>query len=103
MYAVIRRYEGVDSSRTSEVTRTIKDEFVPMLTDMAGYHGYWVIEGDNDVIVTFGLFESPDDAEESSRMAAGFIKEHNLQDALPNRPQVTAGRVTVAGRVHALA
>ena len=102
MYAVIRRYEGVDSTRASEVTRTIKDEFVPMISDMAGYHGYWVVESDN-VIVTIGLFESQDDVEESSRMAADFIKEHNMQDALPNRPQITAGRVTVAGRVHALA
>jgi hypothetical protein len=102
MYAVIRRYEGVDTSRADEAVRSIKDEFVPMISDMAGYHGYWVVQSGN-VLATFGLFESRDDAEESTRMAAAFIKDHGMEDALPNAPQVTAGEVTVAARVHALA
>jgi len=102
MYAAIRRYEGVDRNRTDEVRRSINDDFLPMVREVPGYHGYWVIEAD-DAIATFGLFETQEDAEESTRMAAEFIRDHNLQDALPNRPQVTAGEVTVAGAVHALA
>ena len=102
MYATIRRYEGVDRNRADEIRRSINDEFVPMIREAPGYHGYWVIEA-GDTLATFSLFETKDDAEESTRMAAEFIKEHNLQDALPNRPQVTAGEVTVAGAVHALA
>jgi hypothetical protein len=43
------------------------------------------------------------DAEESTQMAREFISDHNLQDALPNSPQVTAGGIAVAGPVHALA
>jgi hypothetical protein len=101
MYAAIRRYEGVDSTRLTEIRRSIKDEFVPMIRELPGYHGYWVIEADN-TIATFGLYETEDDAEESTRMAAEFIRDRNLQDALPNPPQVTAGEVTVAGAVHAL-
>jgi hypothetical protein len=102
MYAVCRRYESVDTSRADEVSRSIKDEFVPMISDMAGYHGYWVVQSGN-VFITFGLFETRDDADESTRMASAFIRDQNLQDALPNPPQVTAGEVTVAGAVHALA
>jgi hypothetical protein len=102
MYAAIRRYERVDSNRIDEIRRSINDEFLPMIREVPGYHGYWVIEAD-DTLATFGLFETKDDAEDSTRMAAEFIREHNLQDALPNRPQVTAGEVTVAGAVHALA
>ena len=102
MYAVIRRYEGVDTRRADEISRVIKDEFVPTISDMEGYHGYWLIQSD-DVICTFGLYESREDAEKTTRMAADFIKEHDMQDAMPNPPQVTAGEVVVAGPVHALA
>jgi hypothetical protein len=102
MYAAIRRYEGVDKARTEEIRRGITDDFLPMIREVPGYHGYWVVEA-GDVIATIGLFETQDDAEESTRMAAEFIKDHNLQDAIPKSPQVTAGEVTVAGAVHALA
>jgi hypothetical protein len=102
MYAAIRRYEGVDTARIGEIRRSVKDRFVPMVRELPGYHGYWLIESD-DALATFGLFETQDDAEESTRMAKEFIRDQNLQDALPNPPQVTAGEVTVAGAVHALA
>jgi hypothetical protein len=102
MYAVIRRYPGVDKGRTNEIRRSINDEFVPMIREMPGYHGYWVVEGD-DAIATVGLFETQRDAEGSTQMARDFISDHGLQDALPNPPQVTAGEVTVSGPVHALA
>jgi hypothetical protein len=102
MYAVIRRWEGVDASRMDEVSRVIKDEFVPTISELSGYHGYWVVQSDN-VVTTFGLFESRGEAEKTTSMAADFLKDHNLQDAMPNAPQVTAGEVKVAGPVHALA
>jgi hypothetical protein len=102
MYAVIRRWEGVDTSRADEVSRAIKDEFVPMIGELSGYHGYWVVQSDS-TIVTFGLFESRAEAEKTTGMAADFLKDHNLQDAMPNAPMVTAGEVIVAGPVHALA
>jgi hypothetical protein len=101
MYAAIRRYEGIETGRIDEVRRTIKDEFLPMIREIPGYHGYWLIEADG-TLATFSLFETEGDVEESTRMAAEFIRDHNLQDALPNPPAVTAGEVTVAGAVHAL-
>ena len=102
MYAVIRRYEGVDKGRTDEIRRSVTDDFVPMIRELSGYHGYWLVEAD-DAIATIGLFETQRDAEDSTQMAREFISDHNLQDALPNPPQVTAGEVTVSGPVHALA
>jgi hypothetical protein len=101
MYAAIRRYEGVDTTRLSEIRSSIKDDYVPMIRELPGYHGYWVVEADG-TLATFGLYETEDDAEESTRMAAEFVRDRNLQDALPNPPQVTSGEVTVAGAVHAL-
>jgi hypothetical protein len=101
MYAAIRRYEGVDRARMEEMRRIINDDFLPIISGMSGYHGYWVVEA-GDVLATFSLFETEEDAADSTRAAADFIRERNLQDALPNPPQVTAGDVTVAGAVHAL-
>jgi hypothetical protein len=102
MYAVIRRYEGIDKTRAEEIRRSINEDFVPMIREASGYHGYWVIEAD-DAIATVGLFETRRDADDSTQMAREFISDHDLQDALPNPPQITAGEVTVAGPVHALA
>jgi hypothetical protein len=101
MYAAIRRYEGIDRGRLDEIRRSVDDEFIPMIREVEGYHGYWIIES-GDTLATFSLFESRSGAEESTRMAAEFIREHNLQGALPKAPQVTSGEVLVAGPVHAL-
>jgi hypothetical protein len=101
MYAAIRRYEGADAGRREEIRQVINDDFLPIIREMPGYHGYWVIQTD-DVLATVSLFETQGDAEESTRLAAEVIRDRNLQDALPNPPQVTAGEVTVAGPVHAL-
>ena len=102
MYGVIRRWEGIDTSRIDEVARAIQDEFVPMIRGLDGYHGYWVVQSDS-VVVTFGLYESREDAERTTQMAKDFLRDHDMDDAMPNPPQVTAGEVRVAGPVHALA
>ncbi|MEV7525388.1 hypothetical protein [Streptomyces sp. NPDC091371] len=47
-------------------------------------------------MVSTSVFEDQAGAEESVKRAADFVRE-NLASLLPNRPQITAGRVVAAG------
>jgi hypothetical protein len=93
MHAVIRRYEGVDDSRTDEMMERAKQELIPRLAEISGFDGYYLLTEDRQTIVSVGLFETPTGAEESTRVAAAFIREANLEDVIPNPPQVITGEV----------
>lgn len=93
MYATIRRYDGVDTSRTAEVTRKIGETLVPRLRELEGFRGYYAIEGSDGVFSSFGLFESPAQADEATKLAESWVKTERLESALPNPPRITSGKV----------
>jgi len=93
MHATIRRYEGVDQSRTDELTSKINESFAPKLSKLPGFSGYYLIETGNGVMSSLSLFENAEQAEESTRVAATWLRDEQLQDAFPNSPKVTNGKV----------
>jgi hypothetical protein len=97
MYATIRRYEGVDMTRTNEVTGKVNDELVPELSKLPGFAGYYLIEAGNGVLSSIGLFETSEQADESSKFVAKWITDENLTAAIPNVPKITSGKVVAHG------
>src|SRR5581483_7489526 len=95
MYATIRRYEAVDQSRSSELVNKAKDSLVPRLTELPGFNGYFLIETGKGVISSVGFFDTPEHAEESTSVAANWVREEKLETALPNPPKITRGEVIV--------
>jgi len=95
MYATVRRYEGVDKARTEEVTKKVGDSLMPRLSKLPGFNGYFLIEAGEGVITSIGFFENSKQAHESTRVAATWVREENLESALPNTPKITAGEITV--------
>lgn len=93
MHATIRRYEGVDTARTDEVTGKVNEKLVPELRKLPGFAGYYLIEADNGVLSSLGLFETADQADESSKIVAKWITDENFASALPNAPKITVGKV----------
>jgi hypothetical protein len=93
MYATIRRYEGVDVTRTSEVTSLVNETLVPQLRELPGFAGYYLIEAGNGVLSSFGLFETSEQADESSELVTKWIANENLDEAVPNPPKITSGKV----------
>jgi hypothetical protein len=93
MYATVRRYEGIDESRSDEVTRKISESLMPKLGELPGFGGYYLIEASEGVLTSVGLFDTAGQAHESTRVAARWIREQELESALPNMPKVTAGEV----------
>lgn len=95
MYATVRRYEGVDEDRIDEVTKKFGDRLAPRMSKLPGFGGYFLIEAGEGVLTSINLFETSDQAHESTRLAATWIREENLETVLPIKPKITAGEVVV--------
>jgi hypothetical protein len=93
MHATIRRYDGVDQNRTSELSRKFNETLVPKLSELPGFRGYYLIEAGNGVLSSIELFKTPEQADESGRFAASWMRDEKLETALPNAPKITAGNV----------
>ena len=65
MYATIRRYDGVDQNRTTELTGKVNETLVPKLSKLPGFAGYYLIEAGNGVFSSLGLFETHEQGKES--------------------------------------
>ena len=100
MYATVRRYEGVDAARSGEIAQKVEETLLPRLAELPGFVGYYLIQSGEGVLTSVGLFENAGQAHESTRVAARWIREHDLVPALPHSPEVTAGTV-VAHRLRA--
>ena len=93
MHATIRRYEGVDQARTNEVVGKVNETLVPQLRKLPGFAGYYLIEADNGVLSSLGLFETSQQAGESTKVVSKRITDENFNSAIPNAPKITSGKV----------
>jgi hypothetical protein len=97
MYATIRRYEGVDQTRASELTRKVNETLVPKLSKLPGFSGYYLIEGGNGVFSSLGLFETSEQGDESTKVVSSWIHDEKFDTVLPNAPKITTGKVVAHG------
>ena len=98
MHATIRRYEGVDQNRIVELTDKASEKLVPKLTELPGFKAYYLIEAENGVMSSIGLFENVEQADESTRIASTWIRDEKLETVLPNPPKVTSGKVIASDK-----
>ena len=103
MYATIRRYEGVDESRMSELTGKVNETLVPLLRELPGFAGYYLIEAGNGVVSSLSLFETADQADESTKVVSTWIRDEKFDTAIPNAPKITSGKVVAHSDVIAFA
>ena len=102
MHATIRRYEGVNVARLDEVVGKVNETLVPKLRELPGFTGYYLIEGSGGVLSSLGLFETSEQAGESTKVVSKWITDENFNSAIPNAPKITSGKV-VAQSDHVLA
>jgi hypothetical protein len=93
MHATIRRYEAIDQSRTGELVKKAEHTLLPRVSELPGFHGYYLVNSGNGVLSSVGLFDSAAHAEESGRIASAWIREENFEMTLPNPPKITVGEV----------
>ena len=95
MHATIRRYEGIDQSRTDELVKRVNENLLPRLNEMPGFSGYYLIEAENGVMSSVDFFNTSAEADDSARVASSCVRDEKLETALPNPPKVTGGEVIV--------
>jgi hypothetical protein len=93
MFATIRRYDGVDQNRTLELTNKVNETLVPQLKTLPGFKGYYLIEAGNGTFSSLGLFETPEQSEESTKVVATWIRDEKFETMIPNEPKITSGKV----------
>ena len=95
MNCTIRRYESIDQSRKSELVKKVDESLLPKLSELPGFNGYSLIDAGDGVVTSVGFFDTAAQADESTRVAAGWLREQKLEEALPNAPRITSGDVVV--------
>lgn len=100
MYATIRRYTSrsggtFETSTFTDLKRRLEDGLIPVLHDIRGFHGYYMVNVGNREIVSINLFEDKAGATESTKRAAEFVKKDPLKDQLGN-PEIIEGELVVA-------
>jgi hypothetical protein len=93
MHATMRRYEGVDQSRTDELKRKVTETLVPRLSELPGFSGYYLVDAGNGVMSSIGIFETSAQGDESTRVVATWVRDEKLESALPNPPKLTSGEI----------
>ena len=104
MHATIRRYEGIDVTRITDVVGKVNDTLVPKLRELPGFTGYYLIEAGSGVLSSLRLFETCEQADQSTMVVSKWITDEKLDSAMPNPPKITSGRVVAhSDRVLAVA
>ena len=103
MHATIRRYEGVDMTRTNEVASKVEETLVPQLRKLPGFEGYYLIQGDNGVLSSLGLFQTSEQDAESTKLVSKWITDENFTKAIPNEPKITRGNVVAQSNGYTVA
>ena len=93
MHATIRRYEGVDLTRTDELVSNVNETLLPQLRELAGFSGYYLLDAGNGVLSSVSLFQSSEQADESANLVAKWISDENFNTAIPNPPKITSGEI----------
>ena len=93
MFATIRRYDGVDVNRTTELTSKVNETLMPKLNKLPGFKGYYLIDAGHGVFTSLGLFETPEQGVESTKLVTTWIREEKLETILPNEPKITSGKI----------
>src|SRR3954470_15403551 len=93
MYAAIRQVQA-KSGTADELARRIKQGAIPIISDVPGFMGYYVVYAPDDTVVAISLFTNFAAAEESNRRAVAWI-ERDLAPLLTGPATAMAGPVIV--------
>jgi hypothetical protein len=95
MFATIRRYDAIDQEHVGDLVTKVDESLMPALSELPGFSGYYFIDAGNGVMSSIGFFETAEQADDSARVAATWVREQKLENIVPNEPKITTGEVVV--------
>jgi heme-degrading monooxygenase HmoA len=94
MFASIRKY-NVRRGSAEQLAKRVRDSFVPMMRQMDGFRGYYLLNGGPDVLITISIFDSADAAFASNEKAADWVR-NNVLEFTRGMPEVMVGDALIA-------
>jgi heme-degrading monooxygenase HmoA len=94
MYAVVRLYKMKSPGDIGKVVDTTRDGFLPIVSKAPGYVAYTMALTHDGELVTVGFFKDRAGADESTRLAADWVRE-NLAWSVEGPPKVASGEVRI--------
>jgi hypothetical protein len=94
MFIAIRKYR-VRRGSTAEWARRVRDGFLPLTRELAGFRGYYLLDGGPDAIIAISLFETADEALASNAKAADWVR-NNVMEFARGMPEIMVGDLLVA-------
>jgi hypothetical protein len=91
MHAAIRIYQ-VDPGSVDELRRGVNEGLLPIIKDVYGFQAYYALDVGGGRLASVSVFDDQAGAEESTRMAADWIRQ-NMASLAPNPPEVLEGEV----------
>jgi len=93
MYAAIRQGKA-KTGMAEELTRRIKEGAIPIISEVEGFMGYFLVYAPDDTVTAISLFNNFAGAEEANRRAIAWI-EKDLAPLLTGPATAMAGPVIV--------
>ena len=78
-----------------ELARRVREGFVPIMREMEGFRGYYLLDGGPDVLITISMFDSADAALVSNEKAADWVR-NNVLEFTKRMPEVMVGNALIA-------
>ena len=94
MFTSIRKY-NVRRGSADELARRVREGFVPIVRQMEGFRGYYLLDGGPDVLITISMFDSADAALVSNEKAADWVR-NNVLEFTKRMPEVMVGNALIA-------
>lgn len=94
MFISIRKY-NVRRGSAEELGRRVRESFVPLMRQMRGFRGYYLLDGGPDVLITISMFESADEAFASNEISANWVR-NNVLEFTKGMPEVMVGNALIA-------
>jgi heme-degrading monooxygenase HmoA len=93
MVTTIRKY-SIRRGSAEELARRVRKGFVPMMRDMPGFKGYYLLDGGPDVLITITMFDGADEAFASNEKAANWVRK-NVLEFTKGLPDVMVGNALI--------
>ena len=94
MSIAVRKYR-VRRGSTDEWAQRVRDGFVPLMRELTGFRGYYLLDGGPDALITISIFDSADIALVSNEKAADWVR-NNVMEFARGLPEIMLGDVLIA-------
>jgi heme-degrading monooxygenase HmoA len=93
MFTTVRKYR-VRQGSVDKLAQRVREGFVPLVRQMRGFKGYYLLDGGPDVLVTISVFDSADQALASNEKAVDWVR-NNVLEFTKGVPEVIVGNVLI--------